>query len=135
MPEPTTLEATLETVLRGDADAFLGVIRAYGPGLRAFLSSQLFQLDAVDDVAQETFIAAYRSLHSFRRGDDFGAWLRGIGRNKLKRYFEQTSRRADVLENFRRESRALLESEFEEAAGQTRGEHLQAMLGCIGKLS
>jgi len=36
----------------------------------------------VEDLAQEVFITAYRKLPDFRRGEDFGAWLRGIARNK-----------------------------------------------------
>jgi RNA polymerase sigma-70 factor, ECF subfamily len=127
-------EQSLDRVLRGEPDAFLGLVRAYGPGLRAFLGSQLFHMDEVDDVAQETFIAAYRSLQHFRRGDDFGAWLRGIARNKLLRHYEQTHRRVSKLEDFRREATHLLQEPLEEAAALTKAEELQAMLGCIAKL-
>jgi RNA polymerase sigma-70 factor (ECF subfamily) len=134
MSERHVLDPTLDAVLQGDADAFLGIVRAYGPGLRAFLSSHLFQLDSVDDMAQETFIAAYRSLNNFQRGEDFGAWLRGIARNKLKRHFEQSNRRGDLLEEFRRQCSVILENELEESAEGTRASHLQAMLECISQL-
>ena len=134
MPERTCLEPILDAVLGGDADAFLEIVRTYGPGLRAFLASQLFQMDAVDDVAQETFIAAYRSLPTFQRSEDFGAWLRGIARNKLRRYFEQSSRRGDTLEAFRRECTELIQPDLEAASNGTRLEHLQAMMACIGQL-
>lgn len=134
MLDPTTLDQTLNAVMRGNPDAFLTVTRAYGPALRAFLASQIFHLDDVDDVAQETMIAAYRSLPTFRRSEDFSAWLRGIARNKLLRYFEQSKRRADALETFRREGSALLEGELEAVASKTRSEQLQTMLTCISKL-
>lgn len=134
MLDPSQLNATLDAALSANPDAFLAVVRAHGPSLRAFLSSQMFHLDDVDDIAQETFIAAYRSLNSFRRGEDFGAWLRGIARNKLLRYFEQTSRRSAQMETFRREAAALLDGELEEAAATTGSEQLQAMLRCIAKL-
>jgi RNA polymerase sigma-70 factor (ECF subfamily) len=109
-------------------------VRDFGPGLRAFLTSQLFQLDAADDLAQETFIAAYRSLHTFRLGEDFGAWLRGIARNKLRRHFETARRQVSALDQFRSECRSLMETEFETHASQTDADHLQAMLRCISKL-
>lgn len=134
MLEPTQLDATLDSVLRGQPDAFLVIVRAYGPGLRAYLGSQLFHLDDVDDLAQETFIAAYRSLNTFRRSEDFGAWLRGIARNKLLRFFEQTNRRVTQLESFRRDAGGLLHDELESAASGTQSEQLQAMLSCITKL-
>jgi RNA polymerase sigma-70 factor (ECF subfamily) len=134
MPELSPLDHTLDTVLRGNPDAFLAIMRGYGPALRAYLATQMLHLDDVDDLAQETFIAAYRSLHTFRRGEDFGAWLRGIARNKLLRYFEQTSRRSQLMETFCREGAALIEGELEAAATQTQSAHLQAMLTCIAKL-
>ncbi len=134
MSESPPIDATLDDVLRGNPDAFLLIVRAHGPSLRAYLASQIFHLDDVDDVAQETFIAAYRSLHTFRRGSDFGAWLRGIARHKLLRYFEQHGRHTEAMEGFRRESSAHLQTELEDAASRTTSEHLQAMLVCIGKL-
>ncbi len=134
MPDFTPLQDAIDAVLRGTPDAFLAVVRAQGPPLRAFLASQIFHLDDVDDLAQEIFIAAYRSLHTFRRGEDFGAWLRGIARHKLARYFEQTSRRSTAMKSFHEDAIHLLNDELEAAAARTRAEHLQAMLRCIGKL-
>ncbi len=134
MLESDQLHSTLDHVLRGQPDAFLVIVRAYGPGLRTYLGSQLFHLDDADDLAQETFIAAYRSLNTFRRGEDFGAWLRGIARNKLLRFFEQTNRRVVHLETFRRDAASLLRGELEGAASETKSEQLQAMLSCITKL-
>ncbi len=134
MLSPAQLHEALEAARRSRPEGFLAIVRAYGPSLRAFLGSQMFHLDDVDDVAQETFIAAHRSLHTFRRDQDFGAWLRGIARNKLLRYFEQSKRRATQLETFRREASGLLEGELEQAAAGTRTEQFQAMLDCIAKL-
>ncbi|HEY1049082.1 MAG TPA: sigma-70 family RNA polymerase sigma factor [Prosthecobacter sp.] len=136
MPESFTfnLDDTLDAVLRGNADAFLEIERAHGPGLRAFLASQLFHVDEVDDLAQETMITAYRKLHTFRRHEDFGAWLRGIARNKLLQHFERHSRRSALMETFRLQSATLMASELEDAAARTRLHHLQAMLTCISKL-
>ena len=134
MLESAQVNEALDAALCGHPDAFVTIVRAYGPSLRAFLGSQMFYLNDVDDVAQETFIAAYRSLDKFRRDQDFGAWLRGIARNKLRRYFEDGSRRSTQLEAFQRDAAILLENELEDAAAGTRSEQLQAMLVCIGKL-
>lgn len=134
MLESSQLNATLDHVLRGQPDAFLAIVRAYSPMLRTWLGGQLFHMDEVDDLAQETFIAAYRSLHTFRRTEDFGAWLRGIGRNKLLRHFEQSGRRSANLEKFRQAAATLLADELETAAAGTQAVQLQAMLSCISKL-
>lgn len=134
MTERDPLHRTLDAVLLGNADAFMTIVQTYSPGLRAFLASQLFDLESVDDLAQETLIAAYRGLHTFRREEDFGAWLRGIARNKLRRHFEQTHRLGDALAQFRTECTHLLGQELEAHAEQTRSEHLQTMLSCIARL-
>lgn len=134
MAEPFDLDDTLDAVLRGNTDAFLRIERFFGPTLRAFLASHLFHLDDVDDLAQETLIIAYRKLTTFRRGEDFGAWLRGIARNKLRQHLEQSGRRSVLMENFRQEASALMVDEIEVRAAQTRSAHLQAMLGCIARL-
>lgn len=36
----------------------------------------------VEDVVQEAFLAAQQQIDSFREGESFGRWLRGIARNK-----------------------------------------------------
>jgi RNA polymerase sigma-70 factor (ECF subfamily) len=128
------LQQTVERILKGDGDAFLGLVQRYVPGLRAYLASQLYQLDAVDDLAQETLIAAYRSLDRFRLGEDFGGWLRGIARNKLRKHFEQMQRQSGLMERFRAECAGMLGEAWEERASELQGEALQRMLGCIGRL-
>lgn len=50
-----------------------------------------------DDLVQETLVAAHRSLESFRPEEHFGAWLRGIARNKARESHRAArSRRAIV---------------------------------------
>ncbi len=134
MPETFDLQRTLKAVLGGQKDAFLAVVRVYGPSLRTFLGTQLFHLDELDDMAQEVFIAAYHSLPNFKRTEDFGAWLRGIARHKLLNYYQRTARRRQTLELFRKDASVIVESDLEEAAARTTETHLQVLLGCINKL-
>src|SRR5215207_6654336 len=109
MLDASQLNDTLDAALCGQPDAFLMIVRAHSPSLRAFLSSQMFHLDDVDDLAQETFITAYKRLDTFHRDQDFGAWLRGIARHKLLHYFEQTRRRSTQMEMFRWDAALLLQ--------------------------
>src|SRR5262249_56376757 len=101
---------------------------------RSYLASQVHHLDDVDDLAQEVFLAALRSLSTFRRGDDFGAWLRGIARNKLLVYFRSRSRRKQALQHFRNEVTGLIEQDLEHAAASDRAETIERLLHCIGEL-
>ena len=78
MLDPSEVEAVRDQIARGNPDAFQRILRAFGLPLRSYIAAQIHHQGDIDDLTQEVFIAAYRSLHAFRRGDDFGAWLRGI---------------------------------------------------------
>ena len=134
MDEPSEIAAALDEVARGNTDAFGRVVRAYGLPLRSYLASQVHHLDDVDDLAQEVFLAALKGLAGYRRGDDFGAWLRGIARNKLLNYFRSTSRRHQALERFRAEVARVVEDDLDRAAAADRAEAIERLLRCIAQL-
>ncbi|AKU12689.1 RNA polymerase sigma factor RpoE [Azoarcus sp. CIB] len=54
----------------------------------------------VEDVAQETFIKAYRALGSFRGDSAFYTWLYRIGINTAKNYLVSQGRRAPTSTGF-----------------------------------
>jgi RNA polymerase sigma-70 factor (ECF subfamily) len=128
------IDAVLDEIARGETDAFGRVVRAYELPLRSYLASQVHHVDDVDDLAQEVFLTAFRSLSSYRRGDDFGAWLRGIARNKLLNYYRSTSRRKQALQRFREEVGRLVEGDLEQAAAADRAEAIERLLRCIAEL-
>ena len=134
MTGPEEVARALDAAARGDAEAFRLVVRTYGLSLRSFLASQVHHTDDVDDLAQETFLAAFRALPGFRRGEDFGAWLRGIARNKLLTHFRGASRRGDALARFREEVLRAVEPELEADAREARADRIEALLRCISRL-
>src|SRR5262249_21886668 len=128
------VDAILEEVARGRTEAFGRLVRDYALPLRSFLASQVYQLDDVDDLAQEVFLAALGNLSSFRRGEDFGAWLRGIARNKLLVHFRSQARRNQALRRFRDEVTALVADDLERAASSDRAEMIERLLWCVARL-
>jgi RNA polymerase sigma-70 factor (ECF subfamily) len=134
MGNGSDVDDILDEVARGRTEAFARIVRAYALVLRSYLASQVYHLDDVDDLAQEVFLAALTSLPSFRRGDDFGAWLRGIARNKLLVYFRSQARRSHVLQRFRSEVTNLIEPDLDSAAAADRAEVIERLLRCIGEL-
>ena len=110
------LHAAIDEVLAGHRDAFRHIVREYGLGVRGFIASQLYHLDDVDDLAQDVFLAAFENLGAYRQGDDFGAWLRGIARNKVKMYFRSRMRRENAMERFRSEVTEVVEPDLETAS-------------------
>lgn len=70
-----------------------GVIEQNRRWLLAYVYAATGDAAAAEDLVQETFIIAYQKRAEFRRGEPFGAWLRGIARNLARRHLDQTSRR------------------------------------------
>jgi RNA polymerase sigma-70 factor (ECF subfamily) len=134
MSDRADVDAVLDEVARGRTEAFARIVRDYALPLRSYLASQMHHLDDVDDLAQEVFLAALASLGTFRRGDDFGAWLRGIARNKLLVYFRSQSRRKQALQRFRVELTGLFQEDLERAAALDRTETIERLLQCIAAL-
>jgi RNA polymerase sigma-70 factor (ECF subfamily) len=134
MGERSDIDATLDEIERGQPEAFGQVVRAYALPLRSYLASQVHHLDDVDDLAQEVFLTAFRSLSGYRRGEDFGAWLRGIARNKLLNYFRSTARRSQAMQRWRAEVLQTVERDLDQAAAADRAELIERLLRCIGRL-
>ncbi len=78
--------------------AFAQFIREHQASLRSFLRVIGVQPDSVDDLAQETFMAAFRELDRFDADKDFGKWLRGIARNLTRNELRKSARRRRILD-------------------------------------
>jgi RNA polymerase sigma-70 factor, ECF subfamily len=92
-------EELLEQSRRGSTQAFAGIVRQYQSRVRAYLGRYVRDRDAVEDLAQDTFLLAYRSLSSYRGESSLGVWLIGIARNVgLMHVRDQARRRARETE-------------------------------------
>ncbi|MEO2003420.1 MAG: RNA polymerase sigma factor, partial [Candidatus Poribacteria bacterium] len=69
-------------VLAGEKEAFGPIVERYSDLVHATIYDVLGDWDAVDGVAQDTFLAAYRSLGSLLKRENVGAWLYRIARNR-----------------------------------------------------
>jgi RNA polymerase sigma-70 factor (ECF subfamily) len=75
--------------LRGDRDLFEELARRYYRPVCAFLWQRLRRPDLVEDLAQETFLEAYRSLGTLGRPEQFAGWLFGIARNRCCKWLRR----------------------------------------------
>ena len=55
----------------------------FRPMVLAYLKSLVRDEHLAEDLTQETFLAAQAGLEGFIKGASFGAWVRGIARNKV----------------------------------------------------
>src|SRR5215831_8055683 len=84
MAEPTVTDAQLiaRVVVQDDRHAFSELVRRHQSAVRATLRRLTSGNHALaDDLAQETFMLAYRNLKSFRQEAQFSTWLYRIATN------------------------------------------------------
>jgi RNA polymerase sigma-70 factor (ECF subfamily) len=84
----------------GDQQAFGLLVSKYQRKLARLLSRLIRDPAEVEDVAQETFIKAYRALGNFRGDSAFYTWLYRIGINTAKNYLVSQGRRAPTSTDF-----------------------------------
>lgn len=68
----------VDAVLAGDRDAFRRLVEREGPSVISACARILGDRSEAEDVAQEAFVIAYRSLGTWRAEGAFGAWLSRI---------------------------------------------------------
>ncbi|HGJ5858426.1 RNA polymerase sigma factor RpoE [Arsenophonus nasoniae] len=92
MSEQLTDQVLVERVQKGDKKAFNLLVIRYQNKVVSLVSRYVPQGD-VPDVAQESFIKAYRAIGSFRGESAFYTWLYRISVNTAKNYLISQGRR------------------------------------------
>lgn len=72
--------ALIQAAVQGDLDSFNRLVLAYQDLVYAQAYRMMGESEAAEDAAQEAFISAFRSIHSYR-GGSFRAWLLRIVTN------------------------------------------------------
>ena len=88
----------VERVQRGEKKAFDILVRKYQHKIIPLICRYIKDESEALDVAQETFLKAYRALPNFRGESAFYTWLYRIAINTAKNYLVARSRRASDSE-------------------------------------
>ncbi len=89
----------VERVLAGDQGAFELLVIKYQRRIQRLIGRMVRDVDLVEDIAQETFIRAYRALHQFRGDAQFYTWLYRIAVNTAKKFLLELKRDPTISEN------------------------------------
>lgn len=112
---------------------FSAFIRQHQARLRAYIRGLGVKAEAVDDLAQESFLLAYKELDRFDQQLDFGHWLFGIARNLVRNELRKQQRQQRIMD----ESLShFLISEFESSyePSDQAGDELEALRACVALL-
>ncbi len=91
----------VERVKRGDQRAFEMLVVKYQRRIERLIGRMVRDVDLVQDIAQETFIRAYRAMPNFRGDSAFYTWLYRIAVNTAKKALLDLKRDPLVSENIR----------------------------------
>ncbi|NQX03003.1 sigma-70 family RNA polymerase sigma factor [bacterium] len=124
----------MQTVLAGNSQEFSRLVGEFGLSVRSFIYARVQNAADAEDLAQETFIAAFRGLSKFQTGQSFEAWLIGIARHRVLGHFRSTGRRHKANERFREECLTRIEIELGELERETGRDPLKHLMNCVEKL-
>ena len=68
----------------GDEEAFHIIFNRYGRPVLSFINDIVHNRDLAEELAQETFVRAYRSLSGLKDESRLSTWLFGIARNVVR---------------------------------------------------
>ena len=95
---PDVDASLVERVKQGDARAFEMLVVKYQRRIERLIGRMVRDADLVPDIAQETFIRAYRALPQFRGDSAFYTWLYRIAVNTAKKALMELKRDPLVTE-------------------------------------
>lgn len=99
MPDADADALLVERAKRGDTRAFEMLVVKYQRRIERLIGRMVRDSDLVQDVAQETFIRAYRALPQFRGESAFYTWLYRIAVNTAKKLLVDLKRDIVVTES------------------------------------
>jgi len=89
----------IERAKRGEVSAFEMLVVKYRRRIERLIGRIVRDVDLVEDVAQETFIRAYRALPQFRGESAFYTWLYRIAVNTAKKTVSDLARDPVIYES------------------------------------
>src|SRR3954453_2905708 len=98
MVNPDADAPLIERVKAGDVKAFEMLVVKYQRRIERLIGRMVRDVDLVPDIAQETFIRAYRAIPQFRGESAFYTWLYRIAVNTAKKALMELKRNPLVAE-------------------------------------
>jgi RNA polymerase sigma-70 factor (ECF subfamily) len=85
-------------VCRGDADAFRLIFERYSRPVISFIYDMVNDRVLAEELTQETFVRAYRAIHTMRAETKLSTWLFGIARNVARESLRARARASNHVD-------------------------------------
>lgn len=128
-PAAPEADRIVAEVLAGDTQAFAGLVRLYQEAVWRIAAALLRDRDATENLVQQVFVDAYFHLDQYAPDTDFGAWIRTVARNRLRKELRSAGREDRRLAGYRER---LAERLRAEATGphDAADDYVAALRGC-----
>ena len=121
-------------ILGGERDAYALLVDAYQGAIFNLACRMTGSLQDADDLAQETFIRAYRRLRYFDPGKRFFTWIYTIGLNLVRNHLKKRGRAAVRDTSHRADSEADSQAEWPAEQALIRFQELRRLEEALRKL-
>ncbi|RKR85209.1 RNA polymerase sigma-70 factor (ECF subfamily) [Mucilaginibacter gracilis] len=111
-----TPDELIELCKNGDPLGYTGLYQAYAKQVYNSIYRLLDHSGEAEDVLQETFVAAFQSIHQFNHTGAFGSWIKRIGINKAVTLVRKRKLKwveLEPVDMMTREDEAIDEEDFE----------------------
>jgi RNA polymerase sigma-70 factor, ECF subfamily len=85
-------------VCQGDSEAFRLIFERYSRPVISFIYDMVNDRDLAEELTQETFVRAFRSLRSMREETKLSTWLFGIARNVARESLRARARASSQVD-------------------------------------
>lgn len=99
-------ELLARVIIDEDQQAFEELVKKYQSPLRGFFRKMCGDVNLADDLAQETFLKAYRGLSSYQGQSQFITWLFAIAKNAFYEHLRKSETFAEELPETSKENGA-----------------------------
>lgn len=90
-------DAELVAAVRdGEVEAFAALVDRYKDRVVGVAYHLTGDRDAAEDLAQDTFVAAFKQIHKLRDAHRVGAWLHGIAQRLCYKHLRRAARTTEV---------------------------------------
>jgi RNA polymerase sigma-70 factor (ECF subfamily) len=127
-----TDEELVTRITKGETELFSEIIERYGDKLSRYVQRIINQeREEVEDVVEDTLIAAYKNLNSYKSGYKFSSWIYRIGHNRAIDWMRKQKIKTENIEGM---EEVIGNGDEEIEDGLIRAEDQEKVWRMLGKL-
>lgn len=129
------LDSVVMRAKNGSHEAFAELVRLYQRDVRAVICRQLGRGPIADDLAQDVFVHAFRSIESFRGQGAIRSWLLGITRNVVLSHLRKKTKHPSITLSDFVDSFQMSASGDDGIDVELQSQQLDLLRGCVQQLN